>query len=326
MNDINTNTNANINTNTNTTDIKRKEKEDAKYSYNYAEWREAGALSYKAINYAKTLIKPGAKILDVANAVEAYVLENGQRPAFPINLSINEAAAHYTPGASDTAVFTEKDLIKVDFGSKKGTGAGDCALTIDLSDKYAKLVEASEKALQEAISIVKAGRRVDEIGKAIEAVAKSYGFSPIRNLGGHGITETDLHAYMFIPNYDNGDATELEEGQVVAIEPFMTTGEGYVVEGTTIEILAKTADTNPRSQAARRAQTFINDNYGTYPFAIRWLTKELGEFEARRAIAELSALGVIEAYPVLIERSKGMVAQSEASLIVTTDSCEIITK
>ncbi|MEM3781715.1 MAG: type II methionyl aminopeptidase [Candidatus Micrarchaeaceae archaeon] len=298
----------------------------AKHIDSYLEWREAGSLSYKALAYAKTLIKPGAKMLDVANAVESYVFENGQSPAFPINLSVNEAAAHYTPGASDTAVFTEHDLVKVDFGSKKGAGAGDCALTIDLSGEYSKLVEASEKALQEAISLVRDGRQVNEIGKAIEAVAKTYGFSPIRNLGGHGITEADLHADIFIPNYDNGDDTALKEGQVIAIEPFITTGEGYVVEGTVTEILAKNSDANPRSQQARQVQSFISNHYGTYPFAIRWLSKEFGEFEARRAIAELSALGTIETYPVLVERSKGMVAQSEASLIVTEDSCEIITK
>ena len=56
--------------------------------------------------------------------------------------------------------------------------------------------------------MVKAGRTVNEIGREIEKVAKSYEFNPIKNLGGHGIEQDELHASIFIPNYDNGDATE----------------------------------------------------------------------------------------------------------------------
>ena len=299
------------------------------YSYNYDDWRAAGALSFKAINYAKGLAKPGARLLDIAEATERLVYENGQKTAFPVNLSINEAAAHYTPKFGDQSVLSEQSVLKIDFGSRKNRGAGDCALTVDLTGEYGKLVEASELALQNALSKVKAGAQVRELGKEIEKTIKgvSEKFNPIRNLGGHGITETDLHADIFIPNFDNGDATELQEGQIAAIEPFVTMGEGYVEDSETIEIFQKIGDAQPRSAAAREVASYIDSEFGTYPFAMRWIVKHVGsEFEARRAISELNGLGVLDAFPVLVERSKGIVAQTEVSFIVQKDSCEVLTK
>ena len=298
--------------------------------HNYDDWRAAGALSYKAINFAKGLAKPGAKLIDIAKAVEEFVKENGQTSAFPINLSINEAAAHYTPGFNDAIALDEKSLLKIDYGTKKGTGAGDCAVSVDLTGEYGKLVEASEQALQNALSLVKAGRKVREIGKEIERTIKSFSedFNPIRNLGGHGITETDLHADIFIPNFDNGDETELEEGQIAAIEPFVTTGEGYVVDGDIVEIFSFMPNGSlPRSQEARDLASYIYSNFSTYPFAMRWIVEHVGsEFKAKKAINELLAAGMLEPFPVLVERSKGVVAQTEAAFIVEKDSCEVITK
>ncbi|MBX8645041.1 MAG: type II methionyl aminopeptidase, partial [Thermoplasmata archaeon] len=74
---------------------------------------------------------------------------------------------------------------------------------------------------------------------------------------------------------------------------------------------------------------FIDENFLTYPFATRWLSRELQElddFKIRRGIAELINSGAIEAFPGLVEKGRGMVAQAEHSLLVQKDGCEIITK
>jgi methionyl aminopeptidase len=215
----------------------------------------------------------------------------------------------------------------VDLGARLDTYLTDCAQTVCLDSEYSKLVESSEKALENAISLVKAGRKVNEIGREIERTAKSSGFNVIKNLGGHGIEQYELHASVFIPNFDNGDNPELEEGSVVAIEPFLTTGVGYVTEGDLLQIFQSVSDKNPRSTDAREALYHITDEFSTYPFAMRWLISKMGsqEFKARRAIAELITIGDLETFPVLVEKSKGMVVQSEKTLIVTKDSCEIVT-
>jgi methionyl aminopeptidase len=225
-------------------------------------------------------------------------------------------------------VFTDNDVVKVDLGARKGAYLGDCAMTIDLTGGQAKLIEASEEALEEAISMVKAGRKVCEIGAAVEKVAGAKGFRPIRNLGGHGVSREDLHARIFIPNYDNGDETALEEGEVIAIEPFMTDGEGRVKDGASLQIYQKVGSPAARLASTRVIADFIDAKYSTYPFALRWLFRDIGgqtEFTVLRAIADLSAADALDRFPVLVERRGGMVAQAEKEMIVEKDGCSVIT-
>ena len=294
--------------------------------YDYEKLKAAGRVSKDALLYAKTVVKPGSRLIDAAEQIEKFIADKGCKQAFPVNLSINEEAAHYTPEFDDARIIGEKDVIKVDLGARKDTYLTDCAATVCLDSEYSRLVEASEKALENAISMVKTGRKVTEIGEEIERTAKKAGFNVIRNLGGHGISQEDLHANVFIPNFANGDNTELEEGTVIAIEPFVTTGSGYVTDGNYLQIFQLASSNTPRSTDAREAQATIEREFSTYPFAMRWMIKQMGqEFKARKAIAELITIGNLDTFPVLVEKGKGIVAQSEKTLIVTKDACEIVT-
>ena len=295
--------------------------------YDYNKLKEAGKVSSEALSYSRSIIKPGRKLLDIAEDIEKFIEGKGCKQAFPVNLSRNEEAAHYTPEYSDSRVVGDKDVIKVDLGARHETYLTDCAVTVDMSGEYSRLVEASEKALENAISLVKTGRKANDIGKEIERTAKSYGYNTVRNLGGHGIEEHELHAGIFIPNFDNGDNTELEEDAVIAIEPFLTTGAGYVVNGDSLQIFQGVSENQPRSSEARKALSEITSSFSTYPFAMRWLIKRMGleEFKTRKAIAELITIGDLDSFPVLVEKSKGIVAQSEKTLLVRKDSCDIIT-
>jgi methionyl aminopeptidase len=166
--------------------------------YDYNTLKEVGKVSYEALQYSKTVVKEGRKLIEIAEEIENFIKKKGFEMAFPVNLSINENAAHYTPTADDSYVLSGKETIKVDVGARKDAYLGDCAITIDLSQHYSKLVEATEEALSNAISLVRAGRPVNEIGKVIEKTAEAKGFKPIRNLGGHGIERlTFMQAYSF---------------------------------------------------------------------------------------------------------------------------------
>jgi methionyl aminopeptidase len=132
-----------------------------------AKQKEAGKALSEAILKAKSLVKPGNKLIDVANAAEGYLKSNGYGLAFPMNISINEQAAHYTPSLGDEKVFSASDVVKLDFGSEKGGFLCDAAITVDLSGKYGGLVAATEEALSNAISMVKAGIAINEIGRTI---------------------------------------------------------------------------------------------------------------------------------------------------------------
>jgi len=289
----------------------------------YKTYEEVGKATRSALEYGKGLIKEGAKLLDVAEKIERYLEEKGFGSAFPVNISLDHEAAHYTPMKDDQKVFG-KNLVKLDLGARKGAYLGDSAISIDLSGENGKLIECSEKAANEAISIVKAGRSVREIGKVVEEISKKMGFNPIRNLGGHGITKDDLHANIFIPNFDNGDEAKLEEGEVIAIEVFVTTGEGLVVDGDSVEIFRKYPGAT-RNPIAREVGSFIDSNFSTYPFAMRWVLKRFDEFKAKVALNEFARANLLESYPVLVEKSNGLVAQTEYEMIVEKDSCKVIT-
>ncbi len=295
--------------------------------YNYDIIKEVGSVSYAALQYGKGLVKEGKGLLETADAIEKFIIGKGFDLAFPVNLSINERAAHYTPTVDDSTVFTGNDVVKLDVGARKGDYLGDCALTVDLTGKHARLLEASSLALDNAISLVKAGRKLCEIGREVEKTAKPMGFNPIRNLGGHGVERDNLHASIFIPNYDNGDDTELEEGQVIAIETFLTDGDGEVHDGDIVQIFQKHGEANVRSPDTRKISQFIDSHYSTNPFAMRWLIREFkSEFAVKKALNDLYATGALEAYPILLEHSGGQVTQTEKEMIVEKDGCTIVTK
>ncbi|MDE1873494.1 MAG: type II methionyl aminopeptidase [Candidatus Micrarchaeota archaeon] len=297
------------------------------HEYDYEKLKEVGKISYEALQYAKGLVKAGASVLEVCEKAEEFIRGKGMVPAFPVNLSINEGAAHYTATINDQLRFSDKDLVKVDLGARSGDVLGDCAVCVDLSGKYGKLIETAEQTLESALSKVRAGAELNSIGREVEQLAKRNGFQPIRNLGGHAIEREELHASIFIPNYDNGDTTKLEEGQVVAIETFITTGEGSVTDSDIVQIFQKTGAASTRSPETRKMAESIDNQYKTYPFAIRWLSKEFAsEFGIRKALNELNSFGVIESFPALVERSRGIVAQAEKEVIVEKDSCTVVTK
>jgi methionyl aminopeptidase len=297
--------------------------------YDYNELLGVGKVSVDALEFSKKVIRPGVKLLEAANEIEAFIKDKGCDFSFPINLSIDEQAAHYTPPFDDKSVFSENSVVKVDLGARRGFYLTDCAITIDLSGEHSKLCEAAAEALDAAISVVRSGVEVSKVGAAIEEAGKRFGLKPIKNLGGHGIEKDELHADVFIPNYYNGDQTKLEEGQVIAIEPFFTEGSaGMVGDGDVVEIFQRHGDSRPRSNISRELLDEIESRYITYPFAARWLYSDKkweNEFKVKRALLDLVNSDAVEPFPVLVEKSNGIVAQAEKELIVEHDSCRIVT-
>ncbi len=295
--------------------------------YDYEKLKEVGRVSWEAAQYGKSLVKPGASVLDACEKIEAFIRGKGMQLAFPANISANERAAHYTATTSDASVFGDRDVVKVDVGARQGDVLGDCAVTVDLSGDNAKMVEAAGEALEAGLAGVRAGARLNDIGREIARVAEKRGFKPIRNLGGHAVEYGELHASIFIPNYDNGDTTRLEEGQVIALEPFLTTGDGFVVDSDVVQIFQLNGPVAARSPEARKLAEIVEREHKTYPFAIRWLAKEFAsEFGIRKGLNELSGLGVLQSFPALVERGHGIVAQAEKEAIVEKDSCAVVTK
>jgi len=290
--------------------------------------KNAGIVSYSVLEKARNLVKPGAKLIDIATELEKFIIQAGFEPSFPVNLSVNEQAAHYTPGVENQKTFSNNDLVKVDIGAAKNGVLTDCAITLDLSGKHEALVNATNEALQKAIAAAKTGVEVGKIGAAVEEHLRSKGFIPIKNLGGHGLGVHELHDEPFIPNFDNKDSTKLQDGALVALEIFATypKNRGMVVNSDIKEIFGYIEDAQTRNENARRLLIRIKEKYPAEPFAARWLYgTDLSKFELYAAIGELVRVGALEPYATLVEASNGFIAQAEVDVIITSTGCEIIT-
>ena len=279
------------------------------------DWRRAGKMAAEALAFGAKLITPGASVKDVCDKIDGKIVELGGRPAWPTQVSLNDCAAHFTPDPDETRVFKD-EVVCLDVGVHVNGRVGDNACTVDLSGKHQGVVDASKAALEAAAKVLKIGMRVNEVGKVIQREIESRGFRPIRNLSGHTIKDWEIHAHPSVPNYDDNDDAVLEDGQVIAIEPFATDGVGSVYEMDQANIFSLGARRPVRSQYARDALAFIEKNYRNLPFTTRWLAKELGVGKAGLAIRELIRAGCLHQHPPLVEQGHGMVAVTEATFLI----------
>ena len=281
----------------------------------FKKYMDAGRICKKVQEKAKNFAVPGVKLLDLAEKIENEIETMGGKPAFPVNLSLNNNAAHYTPSFEDKTVIEAKDVLKIDIGVHCEGFIADSAFTVDFSGKNQKMVEASEKALEKAIEITKVGTKIGELGAIIEKTIRSYGFNPIQNLSGHGLAEYLTHAAPSIPNIAKRDEREIEEGKAYAIEPFACNGKGFVKETQKAEIFSLIRTQPVRNMEARKILLMAEKEYKRLPFAERWLIKELGQTKTKLALRELMQRNCIEMHPTLREEKEVMVTQTEATII-----------
>ena len=226
---------------------------------------QAGKIASEVKKYARTIVKKGVPLLEIAEKIEAKIEQLGGKPAFPVNLSINDIAAHYTPNHDDKTIAS--GLLKVDFGVHVDGWVADTAFSIDLenNEENKRLILASELALEIASKTIKLGVTNSRIGKEIEESISSGEISHIINLSGHQIKQYELHSGLTIPNINNNQEIPIKEG-LYAIEPFTTNGSGKVYDGKNSGIYELHSEKSPRSQTAREVLNFIIKEYNTLHF------------------------------------------------------------
>ena len=287
-------------------------------------WELAGKIAAEARDYAKNLVKKDKSLLEVTEKIEEKIFQLNGKPAFPVQISLNEIAAHYNALVNDSTIFKE-DLVKVDLGVHVNGCIGDTAITIDLTNENKRLVEAAEKALHNALEIVKENISINEIGNLIQRTITSYNFSPIRNLSGHGLNKFVIHDKPTIPNYDNNDKTKLIKNQVIAIEPFATKGVGLTIEGKPSEIFQLINKKPVRDNNARKILNFVEQEYKELPFAKRWLLKHFSPFQVSIGLKVLERENILHQFAQLPEKSKNLVSQAEHTILIG-EKIKILTK
>ncbi|UCD07591.1 MAG: type II methionyl aminopeptidase [Candidatus Aenigmatarchaeota archaeon] len=277
-------------------------------------YKKAGKINAEVKQEISHMLKPGLKILDLANKIEGLVKKKGARPAFPVNISINEVAAHYTPSFADTREIQEGELVKIDIGVHIDGYIGDMAFTYCSQPNH--LIKASEKVLEKAIKIIKPGVSISEIGTTIENSAKAQGVGVIVNLTGHTLDKYVFHGPPSILNVKNNLDHKFKEWDVIALEPFITETNGHVKNSGTVEIYRYLMDRPVRLMEARKILAMARDEYNSLPFAKRWLYKKFSPIKVSLALRQLGAVEALETYPVLKEIENKPIAQSEHTIIV----------
>lgn len=288
----------------------------ARYPDDLPRWREAARIASRARDLGLRLTVPGARRRDVAEAVESFIRDEGAQPAFPTNLSRNDEAAHYTPSPDDEVVFVPGDLVKVDVGAHLNGAIADTADTVEVGDfhRHENLVRAARDAVRAGIAHVRPGVTVDEISRAIAEAIRARGLKPVVDLTGHSIERYLLHAGKSIPNVPGHSDATLEEGEIIAIEPFATNGVGSIENGPFGNILRFRRD--PGEGDPTLAALFAR--FRTLPFATRWADAPEERDALRRARRAL------QSYPVFVERAHGLVAQAEHTVLVGPEGPDVL--
>src|SRR3989338_5268429 len=260
--------------------------------------------------------KPGASYLKALDTAEKRIIQLGGQIAWA-QYATNDVAAHACPEDEDTPVTWEGDLVKVDIGVHINGWIADNAMTVEVgsANKYKDLIKASQNALKAAIKLVRPGVQLWELGEAQYSEAEKAGFTTIRNLSGHTIGQYKVHGGISIPAFNNKEKTELEEGWQIAIEPFVTNGQGLIKEKGKATIFMVEKEKGVRSPQARKILDYAKPLQGL-PFTTRWLTRTLGKGTTALGLRELERSGIVKAYPPLVEIAGGMVSQFEHSMIV----------
>lgn len=283
---------------------------------------KAGKVIQDARDKAREITKPGANLKDIADEIESLIREEGLEPAFPVNISINNAAAHYTPSKSEERKIKESDVIKIDIGAHSEGYIADTALTVNPSGERQEMIDTVEEVLEKTLGFIEPGVTVGEVGEYVDSqIPEEY--EVIRNLTGHYLGKYTQHAGVSIPNYPNGSDHELKVGDAFAIEPFLTDGSGKVKNGAVGNIYKLERDTSVRGKTERKLMSKIKDFNGL-PFTTRWFD----EFGAREKMAmkKLTQSDIVHSYPVLNEYSEGTVVQAEHTVILTEEGKKITTR
>jgi methionyl aminopeptidase len=292
-----------------------------------SKYLEAGRIAVKLKEEAKKIVNINVPLVDVCERLELLAMELGSKPAFPVNIGVNEITAHFTSPANDVRKIPENSIVKIDIGVHIEGYIADTAITLSFNQDYQDLIISAQDALQSGINAMKPGVKVSHVGAIIEKTITRFGYRPIRNLMGHRIERFNLHTGKSIPNISGIDGGTIEEGEIYAVEPFSTlqNAAGMVRDSNETVIFRYHKDRRLKSQEAIALLEHIKKEHRFLPFASRWLRLKFSFPSFDNLFEQLIKSRCIIPYRVLVEASGLPVSQAEHTVIVEKDGCRIIT-
>jgi methionyl aminopeptidase len=214
--------------------------------------RESSLLVGKTLAEVAKLIRPGLQTIELDKVAEQFIRDNQAVPGFlgyngfPFTLciSVNDQVVHGFPGNYE---LMEGDIVSVDCGVIKNGFYGDSAYTFPVGEvrqEVLLLMKRTKESLYKGIEMAVDGKRIGDIGYAVQSHVEAFGYGVVRDLVGHGVGR-NLHEKPEVPNYGRrGSGVKISLGMVIAIEPMINLGTKNVIQerdGWTI----RTADRSP---------------------------------------------------------------------------------
>lgn len=200
--------------------------------------RKSSLLVGKTLAEVARVIGPGVKTISLDKLAEDFIRSNGAVPGFKgyngfpytLCISVNEQVVHGFPGDRE---LLDGDIVSVDCGVIMNGFYGDSAYTFPVGQvrsEVLQLMKRTKESLYHGIEMAVDGKRVGDIGYAIQNYVEEFGYSVVRDLVGHGVGR-NLHEKPEIPNYGKrGTGTRLQDGMTIAIEPMINLGGKNVVQ------------------------------------------------------------------------------------------------
>jgi methionyl aminopeptidase len=214
--------------------------------------RVSSLLVGKTLAEIAARIRPGISTLELDKVAHDFIRDHQAYPGFlgysgfpnSICASVNSSVVHGIPTKDP---LKEGDIVSIDIGVLKDGFWGDSAYTFGvgvIKPEVQKLLDVTKESLYAGIDQAIAGKRIGDIGSAVQVHAENHGYGVVRELVGHGVGK-DLHEAPEVPNYGKrGQGMLLLSGLVLAIEPMINLGTKNIKQlrdGWTIQ----TADGKP---------------------------------------------------------------------------------
>jgi len=214
--------------------------------------RQSSLLVGKTLAEVAKLVRPGVTTRKLDQVAETFIRDHNAKPGFKgyngfpatLCISVNDAVVHGIPGDLE---LKSGDIVSIDCGVLMNGFYGDSAYTFpvgEVDEEVLLLLQRTKESLYLGIEQAVAGKRVGDIGNAVQSYTEGFGYSVVRDLVGHGVGR-NLHEKPEVPNYGRrGSGTKLKKGMVLAIEPMINLGVKEVVQGKDGWTI-RTADSKP---------------------------------------------------------------------------------
>jgi len=220
------------------------------------------------------IIAPGVSTMQLNNLADEFIRDNGGIPnflnygGFPYSIcaSVNEQVVHGFP--SDKVILKDGDIISVDCGVLINGFNGDSAYTFcvgEVKPEIVSLLKTTKESLYKGIEMAEEGKRIGDIGNAVQTYCEERGYSVVREMVGHGVGRK-LHESPEVPNYGKkGNGVMLKSGMTIAIEPMINLGSRHLVfekDGWTTRTLDRKPSAHfEHSVAIRRGKADILSSF-----------------------------------------------------------------